>query len=200
LNDEFLMLNYELRSNHQYAKTFNIKHPKFNIRTTVNFLTFARQNSKPVMKKLLLILVPALIIIGCWGCGNSKSGPDSSIVNVPASASGQTNGKLPTMVFSDTNHDFGVIEQGEKVSYTFKFKNAGNADLVISSAVGSCGCTIPHYPKGTVSVGDTGTVDVTFDSSGKQGKVIKTVTIVTNCQPNTKIITITADIQLPKYQ
>lgn len=150
------------------------------------------------MKKLLLLVMPALI---WWGCnGSDKTGGNSSIVNIPQSASGQNNGKLPTMSFSDTNHDFGTIQQGEKVSYTFKFKNTGNADLVISSAVGSCGCTVPHYPKGTVAAGDTGTVDVTFDSSGKQGKVIKSVTIVTNCQPNTKIITITADIQLPKYQ
>jgi hypothetical protein len=151
------------------------------------------------MKKLLLLLLPLIIL---WGCNssNDKSGADTSIVNNPASASDQSNGKLPAMTFGDTNHDFGSIQQGEKVSYTFKFKNTGNADLVISSAVGSCGCTIPHYPKGTVAAGDTGTIDVTFDSGGKQGKVIKTVTIVTNCQPNTKMITITADIQLPKYQ
>lgn len=150
------------------------------------------------MKKLLLILLPAILI---WSCnGGDKSGVNSDIVNNPASASGQSNGKLPAMKFADTTHDFGMIDQGEKVSYTFKFKNTGNADLVITSAVGSCGCTVPHYPKGTVAAGDTGTVDVTFDSSGKQGKILKTVTIVTNCQPNTKVITITADIQLPKYQ
>ena len=151
------------------------------------------------MKRLFLLLVSAALIWGCNGNGN-KSGVDTSLVNNPASANGATDGKLPKMDFGDTNHDFGVINQGEKVSYTFKFKNGGNADLIISSAVGSCGCTVPHYPKGTVAAGDTGTIDVTFDSSGKQGKVLKTVSIVTNCQPNTKIITITADIQVPKYQ
>jgi len=103
-------------------------------------------------------------------------------------------------VFADTSHDFGSINQGEKVSYTFKFKNTGNVDLVISSANGSCGCTVPHYPKGTVPAGEEGTIDVTFDSSGKNGKVEKMVTLVTNCQPNTKILTITADIQVPKTQ
>lgn len=150
------------------------------------------------MKRILLLFVSAILI---WSCNNgNKSGVDTSLVNNPASANGTTDGKLPKMDFGDTNHDFGVINQGEKVSYTFKFKNSGSADLIISSAVGSCGCTVPHYPKGTVPAGDTGTIDVTFDSSGKQGKVLKTVSIVTNCQPNTKIITITADIQVPKYQ
>src|SRR5690242_19782167 len=121
------------------------------------------------MKRFLLLLVSAAFIWSCNSHGN-KSGVDSSLVNNPASANGAADGKLPKMAFGDTNHDFGVINQGEKVSYTFKFKNDGNADLIISSAVGSCGCTVPHYPKGTVAAGDTGTVDVTFDSSGKQGK------------------------------
>ena len=152
------------------------------------------------MKKLFLFMVPALMLWGCHSGQNTKSGINSSLVNIPASANGKNSGKLPTMVFADTSHDFGTIQQGEKVSYTFTFKNTGNADLIISSAAGSCGCTIPHYPKGTIAPGDTGTMDVTFNSSGKEGKVYKTVTIVTNCQPNTKIITITANIQVPKYQ
>ncbi|MGP8215908.1 MAG: DUF1573 domain-containing protein [Bacteroidia bacterium] len=144
------------------------------------------------MKKLAVILfcLPAL----CWfiscnsGSGNSN-GISTSLV-----------GKVPSMVFTDTTHDFGSINQGEKVSYTFKFKNTGNVDLVISSATGSCGCTVPKYPKGTIHPGDEGQIDVTFDSSGKQGKVEKMVSLVTNCQPNTKILTITADIQVPKIQ
>ncbi len=148
------------------------------------------------MKKLLFLLVIPVMI---WGCQNGgKTGLSTDVVNIPATGNGAGNGKLPTMIFADTSHDFGQINQGEKVSYTFKFKNTGNADLVISSAAGSCGCTVPHYPKGTITAGDTGTVDVTFDSSGKQGKVLKTVTMVTNCQPSTKVITITADIQVPK--
>lgn len=128
----------------------------------------------------------------CWfGSCNNKTDKTNGI-------STDLVGKTPVMVFTDTTHDFGTINQGEKVSYTFKFKNTGNVDLVISSATGSCGCTVPKYPKGTVKPGEDGQIDVTFDSSGKQGKVEKMVTLVTNCQPNTKILTITADIQVPK--
>jgi hypothetical protein len=103
------------------------------------------------------------------------------------------------MAFTDTTHNFGKITQGDKVSYTFKFKNTGSVGLVISSAVGSCGCTVPSYPKKSVAPGEDGQIDVTFDSSGKQGKVEKMVSLVTNCQPNTRILTIVADIQ-PKTQ
>ncbi len=121
-------------------------------------------------------------------------------MNIPDSGEGSSKGKLPVMVFDDTSHQCGDMKQGEKVSWTYSFKNTGNADLVIASAVGSCGCTVPHYPKGTIHAGDTGTIDVTFDSEGKQGKVLKSVTVVTNCQPSTKILTFTANIQIPKYQ
>ncbi len=132
--------------------------------------------------------------------GQSTSGLSTNVVNIPASGGGASNGNLPVIVFGDTSHDFGSMNQGEKVSWTYRFKNTGNADLIISSAVGSCGCTVPHYPKGTVHAGDTGTIDVTFDSEGKQGKVLKSVTVVTNCQPSTKILTFTANIQIPKYK
>ena len=147
------------------------------------------------MKKTVIALLFLPLVCWVYSCkssqGNDK-GISTSIVGV--------SGKLPTMIFADTTHDFGTINQGEKVSYTFKFKNTGSTDLVISSATGSCGCTVPHYPKGTIHPGEDGQVDVTFDSSGKQGKVEKMVTLVTNCQPNTKILTITANILIPKYQ
>jgi uncharacterized protein DUF1573 len=146
------------------------------------------------MKRLVYFLsVIALgsVLYSCNG-GNNNTGLSSDLVNV--------NGKLPVMTFTDTTHDFGTINQGEKVSYTFKFKNTGSTDLVISSANGSCGCTVPHFPKGTVKPGEESQIDVTFDSSGKSGKVEKMVTLVTNCQPNTKILTITSNIIVPKYQ
>jgi hypothetical protein len=143
------------------------------------------------MKRLLIVMLclPALCWFSSCNNGSDKNGISTALV-----------GKTPTMAFTDTLHEFGTINQGEKVSYTFKFKNTGNVDLVISSATGSCGCTVPKYPKGTVKPGEDGQVDVTFDSSGKQGKVEKMVTLVTNCQPNTKVLYITADIQVPKIQ
>lgn len=149
-----------------------------------------------------LCLSSAIFIFICTGCQSNQNsnGLSTNLVNIPATGGGSGNGKLPVMIYADTAHDFGSMKQGEKVSWTYKFKNNGNADLIISSAVGSCGCTVPHYPKGTIHAGDTGTIDVTFDSEGKQGKVLKSVTVVTNCQPSTKILTFTANIQIPKYQ
>jgi len=131
-----------------------------------------------------------------------KGVPDNAInpdvMKNPASASGDANGKLPTMEFAEDTHDFGQMVQGEKVSYTFNFKNNGKADLVISSAAGSCGCTVPEYPKTAVPPGATGYVKVTFDSSGKQGHQDKTVTLVANTIPNSKVLHITATVDIPE--
>lgn len=101
---------------------------------------------------------------------------------------------MPIIEFSEEKHDFGDIEAGEKVSYAFSFKNTGSANLLINSAQGSCGCTVPSFPKEPIEPGETGLVDVIFNSEGKSGMVEKTITLVTNCKPSTKILTIVAKI------
>jgi hypothetical protein len=134
---------------------------------------------------------------------NKQTGlPDNAInpdvMKNPASASGNEKGDLPVMEFKEDKFDFGKIVQGEKVSHTFMFKNTGKGDLVISSASGSCGCTVPEYPKTAVPSGTTGLIKVTFDSSGKEGHQEKTVTITANTVPNTKVLKIIATVDIPE--
>jgi hypothetical protein len=140
-------------------------------------------------KSLILILVPAM----CWLSSCKNNGNNNGL-------STDLIGKTPVIAFTDTVYDFGSINQGEKVSHSFKFTNAGKVDLVISAANPSCGCTVTDYPKKAIAPGDGGQVDLTFDSSGKQGKQEKIVTVVTNCVPNTKRLYIIADIQPTKTQ
>ena len=66
------------------------------------------------------------------------------------------------------------------IGFNFKFTNTGTGDLVIVNAVGSCGCTVPEYPKEPVAPGKSGVMKVTFNSAGKSGMQQKTVTITTN--------------------
>ncbi|HTA27529.1 MAG TPA: DUF1573 domain-containing protein [Bacteroidia bacterium] len=156
------------------------------------------------MKRLFIVFTCLITVLAAYSChpkdntnGNSSNTDklSSSVINVPASAANNPSGKLPKMVFADTNHDFGDITEGDKVACVFKFKNTGEGDLVISNAVASCGCTKPYYPQETKHPGDTGTISVTFDSSDKMGKVVKTVTVTSNCQPQFKFLTITANIK-----
>lgn len=104
------------------------------------------------------------------------------------------NGKYPVMSFEKTEHDFGTINEGAKVTYTFNFKNTGASDLIISNAVGSCGCTVPEYPKEPVKPGESGKLKVSFNSAGKSGNQHKNVTVSTNTQTGKEIINIKANI------
>ena len=104
-------------------------------------------------------------------------------------------GKYPVMEFDKTEHDFGMIDKGAKVEYSFNFENTGEADLIITRAVGSCGCTVPEYPKDPIKPGTSAKIKVSFNSAGKHGQQQKTVTILTNTKKGTETLLIKASIK-----
>ncbi|MEY4171691.1 MAG: hypothetical protein RL485_60 [Bacteroidota bacterium] len=101
---------------------------------------------------------------------------------------------LPELSFANESHDFGTINEGQVVETEFKFTNTGKAPLIISSAQGSCGCTVPEYPNAPVAPGEEGIIRVSFNSEGKPNQQSKTVTLTTNAVPSTKVLTITANV------
>jgi hypothetical protein len=103
--------------------------------------------------------------------------------------------KSPVIAFDSDRHDFGKITAGEKVSYSFHFRNTGDADLLIRHAQASCGCTVPEWPKEPLPPGKDGNITVTFNSEGKNGQISKTITIISNTIPNSTILTITGDVE-----
>ncbi len=92
-------------------------------------------------------------------------------------------GPLPVMSFEKVDHDFGTINEGDIVEYTYAFKNTGAAPLIIQGAQGSCGCTVPDWTKEPIPVGGTGYVKAKFDSHGKTNVQSKTVTVTANTWP-----------------
>lgn len=145
----------------------------------------------------------AFVLILGLGCKNEKKSdlPDNainpSVINNPATASTSTDTKdnVPVFQFENDRHDFGKLIEGEKISFAFKFKNVGKGDLVIRAAQGSCGCTVPEYPKGPVKPGEGGIINITFDSAGKDGFQEKTVTIISNTMPNTYVLTVAGNVE-----
>ena len=104
----------------------------------------------------------------------------------------------PKIDFDKSNHDFGEIIDGEIVETTFTFTNSGNSDLKILNASGSCGCTVPEYPRDSpIKPGESGFIKVKFDSSNKPGMQRKTVTLVTNTSTGKELLNIKAFV-LPK--
>jgi hypothetical protein len=114
------------------------------------------------------------------------------IVNAQDAAS---NANAPVMTFDSEIHDFGTIDQGGDGTYLFKFKNTGKEPLIISNAKGSCGCTVPSWPKEPIGPGATGTIKVTYDTK-RLGGFTKTVTISSNSKTPEKVITIKGTVKV----
>ena len=175
-----------------------------------------------MLKQLKFAILAVALVSFLASCSNESSSNDQSAENVdnaalssvtpndtvdqsalgeqagqPADANAPT-GPTTTIEFAETEFDFGVIEQGEKVTHVYKFKNTGNEPLIISSAKGSCGCTVPQWPKEPVAPGAEGEIKVEFDSKGKRSKQNKKVTIVANTNPSQSFIYLKGDVNAPE--
>ncbi len=109
-------------------------------------------------------------------------------------------GPTTTLKFEETEFDFGTVDQGEKVTHVYKFANTGNEPLIISNAKGSCGCTVPSWPKEPIPVGGSGEIQVQFDSKGKKNKQSKKVTITANTDPAQTFLTIKGEVNAPETE
>lgn len=103
-------------------------------------------------------------------------------------------GPTTVMKFNETSFNFGTIPDGENVEHIFKFKNEGNEPLTITNAKGSCGCTVPEWPKEPIPPGAESQIKVAFNSKGKAGKRDQKVTITANTNPPQTIISMVGEV------
>jgi len=103
-----------------------------------------------------------------------------------------------TVKFDSEVLELGEMQQGEKGNGKFVFTNTGSEPLIISNAKGSCGCTVPEWPKTPIAPGETGEIAIEFNSKGKKGKQTKTVTIQANTDPNPTRLTVKANVLVPE--
>lgn len=103
------------------------------------------------------------------------------LLAVPGYSVAQSAG--PMITWEKSAHDFGDVVQGEKVEYTFKFKNAGNEPLVITNVQVTCGCTTPKgWARDPILPGQSSEITIGFNSAGKYGRQEKVVTLVSNAK------------------
>lgn len=140
------------------------------------------------MKKVIL----AASICLCFTAANAQTTAPSSTPTLV-----QENKNAPEMKFEVEEYNFGTIKQGEHVTYDFKFSNSGKEPLIISSAQGSCGCTVPQWPKEPVAKGASGVIHVEFNSTGKMGMQDKTVTISSNAKSGQKVLHLKGNVEAP---
>src|SRR6185503_9760013 len=113
---------------------------------------------------------------------------------------GNDNPNQASFKFAEAEFNFVTIKQNEKVHHDFEFTNTGKEPLIISNAAGSCGCTVPTWPKEPIASGTKGVIKVTFDSSGKMGAQDKTVTITSNAKENPIILHLKGTVESPVAQ
>lgn len=160
----------------------------------------------------LVVVLLGLKVSGVMGGGDDSSLRDkarqslapTTATTTPAAATPAAPavpaGPATTLNFEETEFDFGTVEMGEKVEHIYKFKNTGDEPLTISNAKGSCGCTVPQWPKEPISPGESGEILVIFDTKNKPNKQTKTVTITANTEPAQSFLKITGFVEgeLPK--
>lgn len=151
------------------------------------------------------VLMTGMMAAILCACGNEVETPknaaqklDASLINNPHTANADPAKSvevLATMDFVDTSYDFGTMHEGESSSYDFKFTNNGKSPLLISNAAGTCGCTVPDYPRSPIAPGESGVINVKFNSTNKEGLQNKAVNIFTNSNKGTHKLHITADVK-----
>ena len=100
------------------------------------------------------------------------------------------------ITFDRIFHDFGAIKEGEIVKTVFSFTNTGENDLYIVDAIGSCGCTVPKYPKNVaIKPGESGEIEVNFDSNGRPNLQQKMVKISANTTSGGQLLRIQAFVE-----
>ena len=148
------------------------------------------------MKTIYLMMVMLGLLLCSCGEGGDKAKLSGDLVTNPKSAK-QSIDAQPVIQFDKTEFDFGKILQGEVVSYTFHFTNAGNAPLIISGVDKSCGCTASDFPREPIAPGQKGDIKITYDSKGHHGIQSKTLVVKSNTNPSYTNLRIKAEVRTP---
>ncbi len=140
------------------------------------------------MKKYILFLLVAATVVSCDVRRKDKIADDTETQKLQALKDSTT------VQIIDTTYDFKTVTDGEKVMYSYRFKNTGTKPLVIVEASASCGCTVPQKPEKPVLPGETGFIKVVFDSKGRVGPAHKTVTVQSNAKPEFPTLILTGNV------
>lgn len=150
------------------------------------------------MKKLFLILtISSFISVTSCKDNNASNKVKSENVEQAVERDAADMNKA-VLTFEQNEHDFGTITQGQRVEKVFKFKNTGEAPLLITDAKSSCGCTVPEYTNKPVAPGESGELLVRFHATAAN-QVTKTVTITANTERGKEYLKIKAFVE-PKEQ
>jgi hypothetical protein len=140
-----------------------------------------------VMNRLRLIIF-LCIAVSVSNCNNIRNGG-------PVRSDIQTTDTGTAIIsFREYEHNFGKVSEGEKIAYTFTLENKGTANLVLTAATTTCGCTVSKYDTKPIAPGKTGNIEVIFDTSDRDGMQTKTITVKSNASVPVVLLKITAEV------
>jgi hypothetical protein len=137
--------------------------------------------------KFIHILIALAILTSCSTDPSKKAKKNKAETTEAATPTADG----PVVTFDKLSHDFGTINEGDVVETVFKLTNTGTSDLIILNARGSCGCTVPEYPKDQpIAPGTSADVTVKFDSNNKPNANNRSVTFTTNTEKGREVVQI----------
>ena len=134
----------------------------------------------------LLLAVSAIVFAACQSPENKAAESNAAIqANAPAGEPAA----VTTIQWLDSTFNKGTITEGEKLEIVYRFKNTGEKPLIIKDVRPSCGCTVAEKPMEPIAPGEEGSIKAVFDSQNKPGPSHKTITVISNTQPENYALT-----------
>ena len=148
------------------------------------------------MKKITILFAFLLTTNFIVSCADGKASTKVNKQNLDTAKTRDAEIKqgVASISFDKKEYDFGTVNEGEIVETIFKVTNSGTTDLVITNATGSCGCTVPVWPKAPIKPGETGDIAVKFNTSGKPNRQMKTVTLTANTESGREVLTLRGSV------
>src|SRR5664279_2157547 len=140
------------------------------------------------MNRLIICVCITSVFFSC-DIRKTRTKGDAMVSNTTAQFTDSTKVQL-----IDSAYNFGNVSDGEKVEYSYRFQNTGKHPLIVSSAVASCGCTVPEKPEEPIKPGETGFLKVVFNSKGRVGEVHKEITVTSNAYPRFPVLQLTGPV------
>ena len=125
---------------------------------------------------------------------DSKSSNNPTFDPIAEQNKNQPEGPKTNITFDISEHDFGNISQGTTNDYVFTFTNTGKEPLIITNAKGSCGCTVPQWPKEPIAPGATGEIAIQYKPGKQKNQQTKSITVTANTEPKNTILKIKANV------
>lgn len=145
--------------------------------------------NKSIFKNITLLLVLILTLLLFTGISISIEAPDEPPQEIHKG-----------FLFEKTFHNFKKVTMGDKVSVSYKFKNTSDAEVKITDMITSCGCTVAELKKFDYATGEEGSIDVTLDTTLKEGLITKTITLKTNVPGQEEIhLSLAAIVEMPPH-